>query len=157
MSNLTIKSYGVAHSSNVDMMIMIDYYGQRIGPSFCKACQTQGTFEGVFYGLCDTCSDDPDRIRLFKFIQEIQECVNTARQDYPTDEWEIVKDTIESGFYLLNIRTKAFYEKVRVATSTTFCLCCECGEMVDVKSVDHRRYCLECQNPEYDPVWPRGD
>ena len=153
MSIMTIKSYGVAHSSNVDMMIMIDYYGQRIGPSFCKACQTQGTFEGVFYGLCDTCSDDPDHIKLFKFIQEIQECVNTARQDYPTDEFEIVKDAIESGFNILNIRTKAFYKKKDAENSTTFCLCRECDTMVDVKSVDRRGYCIECQNPEY----ARGD
>ncbi len=155
---MSIKSYGVAHSSNINMGNMIGYYGQRIGPSFCNVCQTQGTFEGVFYGLCDMCcSDDPDRIKLFKFIQEIQACVNTARQDYPTDEWDIVKDTIESGFYLLNIRTKAFYEKKDAENSTTFCLCRECNSMVDVKTVDHRRYCLECQNPEYDPVWSRGD
>ena len=146
MSITTIKSYGVVHTSNIDMMMMIGYYGQRIGPSFCNGCQTQGTFEGVFYGLCDTCSDDPDHIKLFKFIQEIQEVVDTVRQDFPIDEWEIVKDTIESGFYLLNIHTKAFYEKVWADFNTKVCFCRECDTMVDVKSVDHRRY---CQNPEY--------
>lgn len=35
--------------------------------------------------------------------------------------------------------------------------CKECRNWVSTKEIDARNYCLDCQNPEYDPVWPMGD
>jgi Zn finger protein HypA/HybF involved in hydrogenase expression len=35
--------------------------------------------------------------------------------------------------------------------------CQECETWVSVKETDERDYCKDCQNPEYDPVWPMGD
>ena len=34
--------------------------------------------------------------------------------------------------------------------------CKECNTWVPVKEIDGNDYCLDCQNPEYDPVWPLG-
>lgn len=35
--------------------------------------------------------------------------------------------------------------------------CKECRSRVYFEEIDERGYCLECQNPDYDPLWPKGD
>jgi formamidopyrimidine-DNA glycosylase len=35
--------------------------------------------------------------------------------------------------------------------------CAECETWISAKETDDRDYCRDCQNPEYDPVWPMGD
>ena len=159
------------------MLDMMSYHGLGIGPSHCAACRTHGSFEGVFYGLCDACcldsdyikgldsesdhikglDSESDRIKTFKFIKEIQKCIADTRLDHPNDEYEIVKDAVDAGFYILDLYTKAFYARMMAKYNTTFCCCKECEAMVEIETIDGRGYCEECQNPEYDPVWPMGD
>ena len=178
LSNInTITSYGIVHTSNIEMLDMMSYHGLGIGPSHCAACRTHGSFEGVFYGLCDACclesdyikgldsesdhikglDSESDRIKTFKFIKEIQKCIADTRLDHPNDEYEIVKDAVDAGFYILDLYTKAFYARMMAKYNTTFCCCKECEAMVEIETIDGRGYCEECQNPEYDPVWPMGD
>ena len=127
-----------------------------MGPVHCGACRTQGSFEGVFYGLCDRCcinTDETERIKTFEFIQIIQKCIADTRLDHLTDEFEIVKDGIDAGFYILDLYIMGFYKRIMPIMKC----CSECDTSVDITTLDHRNYCKECQNPEYDPVWPRGD
>jgi len=159
MSNV-IKSFGIQHTGNITQTTMTFYEAQQYGPNYCDKCLYNGAFEGVFYGLCDTCSEPntSGQIKMFEFIQEIQKCIDDARLDYPTDEHGIVKEAIESGHYILNLYTKSFYEKLLIVENkNSFQYCSECTSLVDSTTIDKRGYCLQCQNPEYDPVWPKGD
>jgi len=249
-------------------------YNSRRGPSHCETCRTDGMFEDVFYGLCsECCASDPcpcvycrvakkdghkrieRRTNIGKFIKTIQLVVDDLRRDYPTDEYGIVQDGIEAGFYILDLHTVHQYEQIMIdgalpaevnqlsigelswrcnlsadvpisvraaalkaaertgimewvqelwgvdmqphekTTDFTECeqqfkmcdncstwmwinsgdmcdacmeaymqdmneydiQCKECGNWVLAKETDVRNYCLDCQNPEYDPVWPMGD
>lgn len=148
------------HTVNIQPMIMDSYDENECGPNYCEECRNKGTFEGIFYGLCNEHSqiigtNVPGRIKMFEFIQEIQKCINDTKLDYPTDEHGIVKEAIESGHYILNLYTKSFYEKIMKEYEYDYCG--ECDAFVDIKTIDSRGYCKECQNPEYDPVWPKGD
>ena len=153
---MSYTTYGVLHTFNIKPMRMVVYNEKKCGPNYCKECQTKGSFEGIFYGLCTThheiigTNDNHGCMKMFEFIQEIQKCINDARADYPTDEYGIVKEAIESGHYILDLYTKSFYER-------KYQCCSECNAYIDVKTIDKRGYCKTCQNPEYDPVWPKGD
>jgi len=236
----------------------IEYNSNR-GPSHCETCRTDGMFEGVFYGLCSKCCAISDpcscvycrvakkdghkrierRTNICNFIKTIQSVVDESRRDYPTDEYGIVQENIETGFYVLDLHTTQQYEQIMIdgahpsevnqlsigelswrlnpkmeipvsvceaalkaaertdimewvkelwgvdiqqfktcdncstsmlINSGDMCDACmeaymheydiqckECGNWVLAKETDVRNYCLDCQNPEYDPVWPMGD
>jgi hypothetical protein len=251
------------------------------GPSHCETCRVDGMFEDVFYGLCIKCcaisepcpcvfcrmaeKDEHKRMErrtnMCNFIKTIQLVVDDLRREYPADEYGIVQEAIDSGFYILNLHTKRQYEKmmneaclptevsqlpnrdlswrwnpkmdippsvreaalkaadrmkceqtpeysasnyIELVAVKQYCTkleyneddptqystcdncstwmwnhsgdmcdkcieshmrdmdeydiqCKECGTWVSTKEIDARNYCLDCQNPEYDPVWPMGD
>ena len=155
-----VSSYGVLHTNNLTQVIMEQYNERETGPSHCTTCRVKGAFENVFYGMCDECNERmfsnnlSGRNKMVEFIQEIQKCIDQAREDYPNDEDGIVHEAIESGHYILNLYTKSFYEK---NSQLSVVKCTECSTFVELNTIDKRGYCISCQNPEYDPVWPRGD
>ena len=102
------------------------------GPSYCDMCKKDGMFEGIFYGLCTKCCTTNGfcpcvycrvakkdghkrterRINICNFIKTLQSAINDLRRDYPDDEYGIVKEGIETGYYILNLHTKYQYEKM---------------------------------------------
>jgi hypothetical protein len=193
------------------------------------------------------------RTNIGKFVKELQMVVDDLRRDYPTDEFGMVQEGIDAGFYILNLHTAKQYELLLLDTIlpsevsqmsigeliyqwnpsmpvpnkviqsaltaakrtgilewvdelwgmsekekeqftideqhvlATFeeklryiqplcnssllkeviteeqddfeynSQCRECKTWVSIKEMDERYYCIGCQNPEYDPVWPIGD
>jgi hypothetical protein len=224
LTNKYTHNYGFSVSTAIPMNWLIREYHEQCGPSHCSTCRTDGTFEGIYYGLCIKCSevqgkcqciycacDNNDghehikrRINLVNFIRNMQEVINDLKRDYPSDELGIVAEAIESGFYILDIHTKFQYEKLYNETyfpekiqyspnkvhtqphhtivdisnqhhnigcvhgdmngncivcaeeAITSYVCFECNGCVNGKDIDDLGYCLDCQNPEYDPVWPKG-
>ena len=287
--------YGIKTSNTIPFHLVMNWNNNTIGPSHCETCRTDGTFEGVFYGLCGECCARSERCtcvychvakkdghnhierrtNMGKFIKTIQLVIDDLRRDYPVDEYGIVKDGIESGFYILTLHTQCQYEKMQSETvlplevtqlsigelnfrwnpamtvTETVCeaalkaaertgilewvqelwgipakkekvvwhsdhcdlnavnidwrgipyccpfdlwhkekieqqeqdqqehdiqelkadadanagddlydfdvQCAECETWISAKETDNRDYCRDCQNPEYDPVWPMGD
>jgi hypothetical protein len=106
------------------------------GPSYCDMCKKDGMFEGIFYGLCTKCCTTNGfcpcvycrvakkdghkrterRINICNFIKTLQSAINDLRRDYPDDEYGIVKEGIETGYYILNLHTKYQYEKMELET-----------------------------------------
>jgi hypothetical protein len=260
LTNKYTHNYGFSVSTAIPMNWLIREYHEQCGPSHCSTCRTDGTFEGIYYGLCIKCSelqgkcqciycacDNNDghehikrRINIVNFVRNMQEVINDLKRDYPSDELGIVAEAIESGFYILDIHTKFQYEKLYNETyfpekiqvqpvennstldtpiqiidratqfvsehssvnfddiqyspnkvhtqphhtivdisnqhhnigcvhgdmngncivcaeeAITSYVCFECNGCVSGNDIDDRGYCLDCQNPEYDPVWPKG-
>ena len=125
------KLYGYDTSNNYELFWTSHDYNNQRGPAHCESCRTDGTFEGVFYGLCAQCSEKAGpcqcvycrvagvdghkrverRQNICKFIKTIQSAIDDLKRDYPTDEYGIVKEGIESGFYILDLHTKHQYAK----------------------------------------------
>jgi len=123
--------YGYSTINTYEFNWVVEDYGKGRGPAQCEFCRTDGMFEGVFYGLCVSCSrkagpcqcvycriagvDGHKRIErrqnICKFIKTIQSAIDDLKRDYPTDEYGIVKEGIESGFYILDLHSKCQYEK----------------------------------------------
>lgn len=125
------KLYGYDTSNNYELFWTLHDYNNERGQAHCELCRTDGTFEGVFYGLCAQCSENAGpcqcvycrvagvdghklverRQNICKFIKTIQSAIDDLKRDYPTDEYGIVKEGIESGFYILDLHTKHQYAK----------------------------------------------
>ena len=105
-------------------------FQEQRGPVWCPYCLEDGSFEGVFYASCDRCSlyegrclcvyciaakkdghhHLTRRANIFRFVKELQMVIEDLRRDYPEDEYGIVKEGIETGFYILNLHTAKQYE-----------------------------------------------
>ena len=281
--------YGIKTSNNIPFNWLVNDFNNERGPSNCETCKTDGMFEGIFYGLCETCCAKTlpcqciycriakkdghkhieRRSNMCRFIKSIQSVINDLKRDYPTDDYGIVAEGIDSGMYILNLHTECQYgqllndfclphevsqlaigeqylwqhnpkadvsaaaytaaikaakrtgifewfqdlcgeEHMLVEADETeadeteaaeteagetkkcdecgitiskgtkcyhcavehlpewnrdeadepdedFEYCAECDTRVHIEEIDQRGYCLDCQNPEYDPVWPKGD
>lgn len=131
MSNNNIL-YGINCSRNIPFEWIIVDYNNKQGPWTCKSCIEEGTFEGVFYGLCNKCCESSQkcgciycrvankdghnrinkRMNITKIICEIKSYISILKQDYQNDEYGIVKEAIESGYYIIELHTKYQYEKM---------------------------------------------
>jgi hypothetical protein len=193
--------YNIKTANTIPMVWLVNDFNSLRGPNHCETCRMSGMFCGVYYGLCVKCiqSDDnlEQRITIINLIKSLQDVVTELTAEYPTDEYGIVKEAVDSGFYILNVHTKHQYEKMMVEgcktvqsdrktvqsdrktvqsdrktvqsdrktvqadykeqTTEDFEYCAECDELVYIGEINDRGYCLECQNPDYDPVWPKGD
>lgn len=127
---------GIVTSNTIPYNLFEIEHKKGLGAAHCATCKQDGMFEGIFYGLCATCCETSGRcpcvycrvaekdghkrverrINLCKFIKEIQIVIADLRRDYPNDEYGIVKEGVESGFYILNLHTKAQYEKMSSET-----------------------------------------
>jgi len=125
--------YGYTMSNTYDSYWASDDYKCGRGPAKCESCRTDGVFEGVFYGLCVQCSellgpcqcvtcrktgqDDHKLIERRKnicnLIKDLQIVVRDLKHDYPTDEYGIVKEGIESGIYILDLHTRYQYNNIK--------------------------------------------
>lgn len=105
-------------------------FQEQRGPVWCPHCKEDGSFEGIFYASCDRCSlyegrclcvyciaakkDGHNhltrRANIFRFVKELQMVIEDLRRDYPGDEYGIVAEGIETGFYILNLHTAKQYE-----------------------------------------------
>lgn len=263
---------GAKTANTVPFRWIAKEFQEQRGPVWCQTCKKDGSFEGIFYASCDRCSLYEGRCQcvyciaakkdghqhltrranIFRFVKELQMVVEDLRRDYPRDEYGIVAEGIETGFYILNLHTAKQYELMLLDISLPFevsqlsiielnyrwnpekevpetvikaaikaakrlnivawvkelwsgtkyeaflftaeeftpeeqCMneldkkicspemktscfetaeeddddfdvqCQECETWISVKETDKKGYCLDCQNPEYDPVWPMGD
>ena len=126
--------YGRKISNTIPVHLAVNWYKNDLGPSHCETCRVDGTFEGIFYGLCGQCCSLSERCtcvychvakkdghnhierraNMGKFIKTIQLVIDDLRRDYPIDEYGIVQDGIESGFYILTLHTQCQYEKMQL-------------------------------------------
>jgi hypothetical protein len=126
--------YGIKTSNNIPFDLRVIDFNSGRGPSYCQTCQQDGMFEGVFYGLCGNCSEKSGqcscvycrvakkdghkrierRSNFCKLIKDIKMVVTDLQHDYPTDEFGIVKEFIESGIDIIDIHTKHQYEQIRI-------------------------------------------
>lgn len=146
--------HGYAISNTYPSCWANDDYTSGRGPAKCELCRQDGTFEGVFYGLCMNCceklgpcqcvncrggKEDNHKIierrqNICKLIKDLRMVVNDLKHDYPTDEYGIVKEGIESGFYILDLHTKQQYSNIkdviiRVVTKEKYIVGCNvCGK-----------------------------
>lgn len=127
--------YGIKTSNSISFHSVVKLFNSKCGPSNCETCRYDGTFEGVFYSLCaKCCATEPcscvycrvankdghkhieRRTNIGKFVQELQTVVNDLRRDYPTDEFGMVQEGIDAGFYILNLHTAKQYELLLLDT-----------------------------------------
>ena len=121
---------GIKTANTVPYKWVTTEFQEQRGPVWCATCKKDGAFEDVFYSSCDKCSIHKGhctcvycrvankdghqhlvkRNNIFNFVKELQKVVNDLRRDYPNDEYGIVADAIESGFYILNLHTAKQYE-----------------------------------------------
>lgn len=125
------KLYNYYVSNTYEYNWVVNDYNKGRGPAQCLFCRSDGMFDGVFYGLCTSCSRKAGpcqcvycrvagvdghklierRQNICKFIKELQTVINDLKRDYPTDEYGIVKDGINAGNYILGLHTKHQYAK----------------------------------------------
>ena len=121
---------GAKTANSVPYRWLSKEFQEHRGPVWCQTCKKDGSFEGVFYASCDRCSIYEGRCscvfchvakkdghqhlmkraNIFKFVKELQTVIAELRRDYPEDEYGIVKEGIETGFYILNLHTAKQYE-----------------------------------------------
>jgi hypothetical protein len=142
--------YGFKSSNTIPFHWLVNDYNKKLGPAHCNTCQEDGTFEGIFYGLCGKCAaisghcpcvycrvakkDGHKRIEklntICKLIKTLQTVVAELKLDYPEDEYGIVKEGIESGLYILNLHTNQLYEDLNLeAVLPTEVTCRSNGEL----------------------------
>ena len=145
--------YGFKTSNAIPFDWIVNDYNKGLGPAHCNMCKQNGSFEGIFYGLCVKCCPNSShcpcpcvycrvakkdghkrlerRINMCNFIKSLQSVVDDLRRDYPTDEFGIVKEGIESGLYILNLHMNKQYEKMLVdATPPEEVSCLSIGELI---------------------------
>lgn len=131
-----IMLYGVKTAKTIPFNWLQTDHNLKKGPSHCDMCKKDGMFEGTFYGWCAKCCTTNGfcpcvycrvakkdghkrterRINICNFIKTLQSAINDLRRDYPDDEYGIVKEGIETGYYILNLHTKYQYEKMESET-----------------------------------------
>ena len=123
-------TFGVKTANTIPYRWVATECQNQRGPVWCQTCRKEGSFEGVFYASCEKCSIHEGRClcvycivankdghqhlmkraNIFKFVKELQTVIADLRRDYPEDEYGIVAEGIEAGFYILNLHTAKQYE-----------------------------------------------
>jgi hypothetical protein len=123
-------TFGIKTANTIPYRWVATEFQNQHGPVWCQTCRKEGSFEGVFYASCPTCCSEKGscscvychvakkdghqhlmkRANIFKFVKELQTVIADLKRDYPEDEYGIVKEGIETGFYILNLHTAKQYE-----------------------------------------------